>query len=163
MWHYAVHIWCYAVHLLHYAVHIWCYVVHLLHYAVHIWCYTVHLLHYAVHIWCCAVHMLHYAVRIWCYAVHMWHYAVYLFCYALMLFYWALWMRHAPAFYRHVGSTLFYIMLYKPLDSQPLECPKLVVLFDLSSDFYYKWTYLSLRWLIIRNKTYYRRQYSLQV
>ena len=56
---------------------------------------------------CCAVHMLHYAVHIRCYAVHMWHYAVYLFCYALLLFYWALWMRHAPAFFRHVGSTLF--------------------------------------------------------
>ena len=43
-----------------------------------------------------------------------------------------------PHFIGMVGSTLFYIMLYKPLDSQPLECPKLVVLFDLSSDFYYK-------------------------
>ena len=60
---------------------------------------------------------------------------LFLFCYAPVLFYWALWMRHAPAFYRHIASTLSYIMLYKPLDSQLLECPKLVVLFDLSSDF----------------------------
>ena len=75
---------------LNYAVHMW-------HYAVHIWCYAVHLLHYAVHIWCCAVHMLHYAVHIWSYVL----------CYVLLLFCWALWMRHAPAFYRHVGSTVF--------------------------------------------------------